>query len=111
VKFSLPDDLQDLLIVEKFIHHFPETDEQVLEDCRSWIEQQTNQLNSYLNNIAESKELTAATKDAVAAIGNNFPPTFLANVHPLQVIKPDGSTPQKLSKPTTAMDKLTPMWS
>ncbi len=59
-------------IVHNFISHFPDADGQALDNCQSWINQHIDQLNSNLEHIAESQELTAATKDAVAATGERL---------------------------------------
>jgi len=65
-------------IVENFINRFSGENDHVLDDCNSWITRHIDGLDARLEQIAESQELTPATKDAVAAIGERLSSYLLA---------------------------------
>lgn len=59
-------------IITNFLKNVPDSSQTIANDCLSWIEEKTQKLESYLDQIYEQKELNPQTKDAVAAIGEQL---------------------------------------
>lgn len=59
-------------LITNFLSGVSDNDPSILSECNTWIDSRISELKDYLTDIHNTQELTAATNDAIASIGERL---------------------------------------